>query len=383
MASDRRPSASGSADDRLVTPTRALSTALRTSAGSMPCLASSASKARRRTTESSAARIVGSGSRSTISVSASGAPVRSASNSPLRTACSPCARSAMSRVCIGEPCSSVTVRSGSFTEAAWPTKPTTRSLPPPERDSRKTLYAAMMSTIAAVPTVNARVRTRVDISLRATTQIVRFTPHLSPSSDSVVVRDHVTEQFGQGGPLSAELEHGTGRHRRTKDVLIVPVLGEFHGGPPVVLSDGRRSGNSVGPARIGVRSVHDQPYLPGFTQLVDGSVRDHSALGDDADTVAQPLNEVELVAGEQNGDTCCALFAQNRAHRVHGDRVESGEWFVQHEDFGIMHERGGELHPLLIAQTELPDFLVSSFGQPQLADPLLCGLARPGPFQAM
>ncbi|MFE9306343.1 hypothetical protein ACIQCF_12530 [Streptomyces sp. NPDC088353] len=53
------------------------------------------------------------------------------------------------------------------------------------------------------------------------------------------------------------------------------------------------------------------------------------------------------MAGEEHGHALCGLVAQDLAHGVHGNRVETGEGLVQDEDFGVVDQGGGQLDALL------------------------------------
>jgi hypothetical protein len=46
----------------------------------------------------------------------------------------------------------------------------------------------------------------------------------------------------------------------------------------------------------------------------------------------------------------CARFAQHRAEVVDPDRIQARERLVEHQQLWVVDERGGELHPLLVAQ---------------------------------
>ena len=61
------------------------------------------------------------------------------------------------------------------------------------------------------------------------------------------------------------------------------------------------------------------------------------------------LDDVELVAGEQHAGAAMRDVAEQPGHRVHRDRVQPGERLVEHQQVGRMHQRGGELDPLLVA----------------------------------
>ena len=131
---------------------------------------------------------------------------------------------------------------------------------------------------------------------------------------------------------------------------------------------------TVGPARSRGRSVDHEQVRAGAAQLVDRSVGDHVPATDDPDAVAQPLHEIELVAGEHHRHALIGLLPQHAAHHVDRDRVQAGERLVQHEDLRVVDEGGGELHPLLVAEAQLLHVVVAALGD---AEPLGPGVRRP------
>ena len=69
--------------------------------------------------------------------------------------------------------------------------------------------------------------------------------------------------------------------------------------------------------------------------------------------VAEPLDHVELVAGEQHRHAARGLLPQHGHHVVHGDRVEAGERLVEDQRVRLVHQRGRDLDALLVAQRQL------------------------------
>ena len=90
----------------------------------------------------------------------------------------------------------------------------------------------------------------------------------------------------------------------------------------------RTPGSARGPAGGGVRD--DDPQQPAglaAAQLLDRAGGDHPAAGEDADRVAEPLDEVELVAGEDDRDTLRAAWSSSASAREStptGSRPENG-----------------------------------------------------------
>jgi hypothetical protein len=85
------------------------------------------------------------------------------------------------------------------------------------------------------------------------------------------------------------------------------------------------------------------------------------------------LDELELVRREEDRHAARGLGAQDAGQHVGDDRVQPGERLVQHQQVRVVHERGGELHALLIALRELLDPGVGPLGQ---AEPLQPGRGR-------
>jgi hypothetical protein len=79
----------------------------------------------------------------------------------------------------------------------------------------------------------------------------------------------------------------------------------------------------------------------------------HAPAGDDADAVAQPLDELQLVAGEDDRHPVVGLAAQHAAHHLDRRGVQPGERLVEDEHLRVVHQRRGELDALLVAQRQL------------------------------
>ena len=92
------------------------------------------------------------------------------------------------------------------------------------------------------------------------------------------------------------------------------------------------------------------------------------------DPVAQPLDELELVAREDDGDSGVRPFAEDARHHVDGDRVEPGERFVEDEHVRSEDEGRGQLDPLLVAQAERLELGVAPVGEAEAVQPAERGL---------
>ena len=120
---------------------------------------------------------------------------------------------------------------------------------------------------------------------------------------------------------------------------------------PVAVSGPRRlasvrcSSRSGSPATV----ILEIAVGGGVPDRVEVAGQHHTAAVDDDDVLAQVLDDVELVAGEQHAGAATRDVAEQPGHRVHRDRVQPGERLVEHQQVGRVHQRGGELDPLLVA----------------------------------
>lgn len=87
-------------------------------------------------------------------------------------------------------------------------------------------------------------------------------------------------------------------------------------------------------------------------QLADATGSHQPPVPDDSDTVAELLDQFELVAGEHHRHTRGGLLAQHLTHHVDGYRIESRERFVQYQYRRLTNQRRRQLHALLVTETE-------------------------------
>ena len=104
-------------------------------------------------------------------------------------------------------------------------------------------------------------------------------------------------------------------------------------------------------------------------QLVDGAVGGDPAAGDDHDVLADVLDEVELVAGEDNPDAGRRPLAEDLGHRRDPDRVEAGERLVEDEQLRVVDERRAQLDALLVAVRQRLELVPLAVGQAQPGEP--------------
>ena len=114
-------------------------------------------------------------------------------------------------------------------------------------------------------------------------------------------------------------------------------------------------------------------------QAVAGDDKDISLMGTAAvrsALAAGLLDEIQLVAGEENRGAGVGALAQHRREVVDADRIQAGERLVEHEQLRIVDERRGELHPLLVAERELLDLRVEPLAEPEAFEQGAAGVDR-------
>ena len=104
-------------------------------------------------------------------------------------------------------------------------------------------------------------------------------------------------------------------------------------------------------------------------ELVDRARGDDPAAGDDHDVLADVLDEVELVAGEDDADAGRRALADDLGHRRDADRVEARERLVEHEQLRVVDERGGELDALLVAVRQLLELRLRAIAEAHPLEP--------------
>ncbi len=115
-------------------------------------------------------------------------------------------------------------------------------------------------------------------------------------------------------------------------------------------------------------------------QAVDGAVVLQAPVGDQGDVGAEPLDALEIMGAEQQGGAARGELDHHVLDHLLADRIEARERLVEHHQLGVVRERGGELHPLLVAFGERGDERIG--GQVEPLDPAQRGglrLAGPWP----
>src|SRR5262245_53176512 len=79
---------------------------------------------------------------------------------------------------------------------------------------------------------------------------------------------------------------------------------------------------------------------------------------------------------EDNADTGGRPVAQDLSHRRDADRIEAGEWLVEHEQLRVVDERSAKLDALLIAVRERLELVLLAVAEPQPLQPARCRRVR-------
>ena len=94
---------------------------------------------------------------------------------------------------------------------------------------------------------------------------------------------------------------------------------------------------------------------------------------DDGDVVAQVLDEVELVAGEDDDGAAFGLCAYDVTECLDPELIEAREWLIEDQQVGFVGEGDDELNPLLVAVGQLFEARVRTIGEAEAAEPVICG----------
>lgn len=84
---------------------------------------------------------------------------------------------------------------------------------------------------------------------------------------------------------------------------------------------------------------------------------------DDSHAVADPLDDIELVAREDDGLPSVGLRAQDVGHRIDGHGVEARKRLVQHEQFRREHQCRRQLDALLVAMAQALELALGTIGE--------------------
>src|SRR5450759_5042312 len=335
----------------------AAATALATAAGSPPARVIAALSACCCARTVTAWRSLSSSPLFATTVSASGAPSSSASKRPLASSRSPVGTSGSVRTFTSCPTVRAEPTRGAAIAAFAGVSPTVRVEEGAPKRWMPTGNPTTARTMMAVVILKARVRTRVTNSRRRISPTTRRASRPPPGRASAPASgrrttltrptrtDQVPEELGQRRPAPAELVHRSGGQGGGQHRLVVTARDQLQHRTSGLAADSGDVGESRGPAVASGRGVDHQSGRAAGPQLFDRPAGRHLTAVHDADPVAESLDQVELMAGEQHWYDAVALLSKHLAHDVDGQRIEAGERFIQHEDVRVVHQRGGQSVP--------------------------------------
>ena len=108
-------------------------------------------------------------------------------------------------------------------------------------------------------------------------------------------------------------------------------------------------------------------------QLADRTLSDDAAAGDDHDVLADVLDEVELVAAEDDPDAGIRALAKDLGHGRHAQRVEPREGLVEDQQLRLVDQCGRELDALLVAVREVLQLAPGPVGEAETFQPAVRG----------
>ena len=230
-----------------------------------------------------------------------------------------------------------------------------------------------MSVVKATLRMKPRLRPRSRISRLATSQMLRQRgitppPGSRPPVSGVTASMNSSDSFG--GSYENVRTSPAARARASR-----PSRSTSRSTSSLTLSPVRSSTCSVVVAvePVALRAGHlDLEVLAarGGLELVDGARGDDPAAGDDHDVLADVLDEVELVAAEDDAGAGRRLLADDLGHRRDADRVEPGERLVEDEQLRVVDERRGELDALLVAVRQLLELGLRAVAEAHPLEPL-------------
>jgi len=146
------------------------------------------------------------------------------------------------------------------------------------------------------------------------------------------------------------MAHGPARARSIQHLLAVEGVLEPHHDRTLSLCPYRDPPQRCCPLHRTVASLDPDQALSRRAQIIHSSRSDEPPVVDDGDVVADPLDELELVAGENDCGASRHLTFQHVAHEIDAHRIEAREGLVQNQQIGVVHQRHRELNTLLIAE---------------------------------
>ena len=171
-------------------------------------------------------------------------------------------------------------------------------------------------------------------------------------------RHRLAEQLGQRRPLEAEVRDAAGGA----------------GGVEHRVAGRRRSSSSSAPRAAGARPARRARPPPSRPRRPRRSTRTSRRAARRARAAPRPPPEATsrpslMIAtashrrstssswwrGEHDRHAGRGVLGEHAAQHVDADRIQPRERLVEHQQLGLVHERRGELHPLLVAERELLD----------------------------
>jgi hypothetical protein len=99
------------------------------------------------------------------------------------------------------------------------------------------------------------------------------------------------------------------------------------------------------------------------TQVVHGGLGDDAAVGDHGHAVADLLDLGHEVAGQDDGAALASELDHQRTHVAHAGRVEPVGRLVEHDQLGILEQRGRDAESLLHAERIGREAIATAAGQ--------------------
>ena len=194
-------------------------------------------------------------------------------------------------------------------------------------------------TAAATPRIMIAVVIRSDFA-RARSAISRRAINQASGHQSLIrdlggrPADRVAKDLGEPAVGEAEVLEPSGRPGGVEDRLGVGGPGERQGHAAALPSrvDPLDAGDRADRPLERPRPTGDPDLESGRTrpgELVDPAFDDEPPVVDDRNALAEPLDEVQLVAGEDHRHALGGLLAQHLGERVDAYRVQPGERLVE------------------------------------------------------
>ena len=98
--------------------------------------------------------------------------------------------------------------------------------------------------------------------------------------------------------------------------------------------------------------------------------KDQTAAIDEDHVLAEILDQVELMTGEHDCGALRGPGAEHLDQRLHPEGVQAAEWLVEHQQFGPVDQRRGQLDALLVTVGERLDLVIGPLDQTELGEQL-------------